>query len=191
MPGLAPLDQPTFPTEFLDQCREIARRRAVPQGEHQRARLVLLLHESPVLSNVAAGSAVDLHPNSVRLWRRRWAQGGFSLVDQAGRGRKPVFPPPRPGHCQGRRVCGCLPHKAATEPTLDNGLGSSGRSGSWSVDQPQHRLAHPGRRRHQAMAVQVLDLPSRPPIRRESGASLGSIRWLLGGAAAGSQGLHH
>ena len=94
MPGLAPLDHPTFPTEFLDQCREIARRRAVFQGEHQRARLVLLLNESPVLSNVAAGSAVGLHPNSVRLWRRRWAQGGFSLVDQAGRGRKPVFFPP-------------------------------------------------------------------------------------------------
>ena len=26
-------------------------------------------------------------------WRRRWSCGDFSLADQAGRGRKPVFPP--------------------------------------------------------------------------------------------------
>ena len=42
-------------------------------------------------SHVAAGAVVELHPNSVRLWRRRWAQGDFSLVEQPGRGRKPVF----------------------------------------------------------------------------------------------------
>jgi hypothetical protein len=33
------------------------------------------------MSNVAAGALVDLHPNSVRLWRHRWAFGEFSLVD--------------------------------------------------------------------------------------------------------------
>lgn len=47
MSGPAPLDRPTFPSVFLDRCRSIVRRRAVPHGQHQRARLVLLLHESP------------------------------------------------------------------------------------------------------------------------------------------------
>ena len=35
---------------------------------------------------------MDLHPNSVRLWRHRWACGDFSLVEQPGRGASP-FPP--------------------------------------------------------------------------------------------------
>jgi hypothetical protein len=55
--------------------------------------LVVLLHESPAISNVAAGVSVELHPNSVRLWRHHWASGDFSLADQAGRGRKPAIPP--------------------------------------------------------------------------------------------------
>ncbi len=93
MPGPTPLDRPKFPSEFLDQCRALVRRRAVPHDQHQRARLVLLLHESPALSHVAAAALVELHPNSVRLWRHRWASGDFSLADQAGRGRKPAFSP--------------------------------------------------------------------------------------------------
>jgi hypothetical protein len=93
MPGPAPLDRPAFPPEFLDQCRGLVRRRTVSLSQYQRARLALLFHESPAISNVAAGAVVELHPNSVRLWRHRWAQGDFSLVDQAGRGRKPVFSP--------------------------------------------------------------------------------------------------
>jgi hypothetical protein len=101
MPGPAPLDRPTFPSEFLDQCRCIVRRRTVPHGQHQRARLVLLLPESPATLNVAAGGLVELHPKSVRLWRHRWACGDFSLADQAGRGRKPAFSPSRPGGRQG------------------------------------------------------------------------------------------
>ena len=104
MPGPAPLDRPTFPTEFLDRCRSLVRRRTAPHGQHQRARLVLLLHESPGSSNVAAGASVQLHANSVRLWRHRWAGGDFSLADQAGRGRKPAFSPSRPGDRQGGRV---------------------------------------------------------------------------------------
>ena len=93
MPGPAPLDQPTFPAEFLDECRSLVRRRTVPHAQHQRARLVLLLHESPDLSNVAAGALVDLHANSVRLWRHRWACGNFSLADQSGpRAQARFFP---------------------------------------------------------------------------------------------------
>jgi hypothetical protein len=93
MSGPAPFDQPTFPVEFLDQCRSLVRKRTVSRSQHQRARLALLLHEAPASSNVAAGAVVDLHPNSVRLWRHRWACGDFSLVEEEGRGRKPVFSP--------------------------------------------------------------------------------------------------
>ena len=78
MPGPSALDRPTFPDEFLDQCRSLVHRRMVSHGQHQRARLVLLLHESPELSNVAAGALVELHANSVRLWRHRWSCGDFS-----------------------------------------------------------------------------------------------------------------
>jgi len=55
--------------------------------------LVLLLHYQPTLSNVQAAACVGLHPNSVRLWRQRWAKGIFDLEDQPGRGRKPSFSP--------------------------------------------------------------------------------------------------
>jgi hypothetical protein len=63
----------------------------------RRARLALLLHYKPDLSNVAAGSQVGLHPNCVRFWRRRWANGLLDFNDQPGRGRKPLFPLPGPG----------------------------------------------------------------------------------------------
>jgi hypothetical protein len=60
----------------------------------QRAELVLLLHQHPDLSNVEASERIGLHPDSVRHWRRRWAEGDFDLEDRTGRGRKPVFSPP-------------------------------------------------------------------------------------------------
>ena len=93
MPGPSALDRPTFPDEFLDQCRSLVHRRMVSHGQHQRARLVLLLHESPELSNVAAGALVELHANSVRLWRHRWSCGDFSLPIKQAAGVSPFFPP--------------------------------------------------------------------------------------------------
>jgi len=92
--GPSPLYQPNFPAEFVVQARLLVRRRTAKAHLLQRARLVLLLHYQPDLSNVEAGSQVGLHPNSVRLWRKRWAQGVFDLEDQPGRGRKPTFSPP-------------------------------------------------------------------------------------------------
>jgi hypothetical protein len=104
MPGPAPLDRPAFPDAFLDDCRRLVRKRTVPHGQRQRARLVLLLHESPDLSNVAAGALVELHANSVYRWRHRWAGGNFSLADRAGCGRKRAFSPSRPRNRQGNRL---------------------------------------------------------------------------------------
>ena len=103
MPGPTPLYRPCFPVEFLIEARLLSRRRTAPAHLRQRASLVVLLHEQPELSNVEAGSRVGLHPNSVRLWRKRWAEGRFALQDRPGRGRKPAFSParPRPGHRPG------------------------------------------------------------------------------------------
>jgi transposase len=93
LPGPSPLYQPCFPVELLVEARLLSRRRTAPAHLRQRARLVALLHQQPDLSNVAAASRVGLHPNSVRLWRQRWARGLFALEDQPGRGRKPTFSP--------------------------------------------------------------------------------------------------
>jgi transposase len=92
------LYQPWFPVEFLIETRLLLCRRTAPAHLLQRARLVILLHEQPDISNVAAALQVGLHPNSVRLWRQRWANGFFDLEDQPGRGRKPSFSPPGSRH---------------------------------------------------------------------------------------------
>src|SRR5271157_1293461 len=93
MPGPPPVYRPEFPSDFLDQARQLSRHRTVRFQLRQRAKLVLLLHEQPALSNVEAGLWVDLHPDSVRHWRRRWAAGDFALEDAPGRGAKPRFSP--------------------------------------------------------------------------------------------------
>jgi transposase len=94
MPGPAPHYRPIFPDEFLAEARRLTAARTAASHLRQRAELVLLLHERPTLSNVQAAAAVDLHPNSIRLWRKRWAAGQFTLQDESGRGRKPGFSPP-------------------------------------------------------------------------------------------------
>lgn len=95
MPGPPPAYRPDFTPEFLDQARSLAARRTVRYQLRQRAELALLLHEQPTLSNPEAADRVRLHPNSVRTWRKRWAAGDLTLEDEAGRGRKAEFSPPR------------------------------------------------------------------------------------------------
>jgi hypothetical protein len=99
--GPSPRYQPCFPINFVVQARLLSSRRTAPAHLRQRARLALLLHLQPDLSNVEAAKQVDLHPNSVRLWRRRWAKGAFVLEDLPGRGRKVGFSPPGPRCGQG------------------------------------------------------------------------------------------
>jgi hypothetical protein len=93
MSGPPPLHRPTFPNEFLAEAQRLFRARTAASHLRQRARLVLLLHEFPALSNAAAGARLDLHPCSIRRWRKRWAEGQFTFEDDPGRGRKPVFSP--------------------------------------------------------------------------------------------------
>ena len=94
MPGPSPLHRPTFPEDFRAEARRLVRARTAASHLRQRAHLVLLLHENPALSNAAAAAQIDLHANSIRLWRARWAKGDLTLEDAAGRGRQPVFSPP-------------------------------------------------------------------------------------------------
>ena len=101
MCGSVLFDRGMFPVEFLDECRSLVRKRAVSRSQHQRARLGLLLHETPASSNIAAGAVVDLHPNSIRLGRHHCACSDFSLIEELGGGRKPVFSPLRLGDRQG------------------------------------------------------------------------------------------
>jgi Homeodomain-like domain len=93
MRGPLPSYRPEFPPTFLEQAAKIAWQRTVPYQLRQRAALVLLLAQHPLVSNSEVAQRVQLHPRSVRRWRHRWATGDFALDDQPGRGRKTAFPP--------------------------------------------------------------------------------------------------
>jgi hypothetical protein len=93
MSGPAPVYQPVFPLEFVEEAKRVAGQRTVAHRRWQRARLVLLLEEDRTISSVEAGKEVGLSDQAVRIWRRRWSSGDFSLDDKPGRGRKPGFSP--------------------------------------------------------------------------------------------------
>ena len=92
MPGPSP-SPCTFPDNFVQVALDTVRRRTVPVQVVQRFRLVLLLHEQPDLKNDKAAKVVGFSARQVQRWRSRWAAGDFSIEDQPGRGRKPVFSP--------------------------------------------------------------------------------------------------
>jgi hypothetical protein len=98
MPGPLPRYRPSFTPEFLAEARRLVAARTAASHLRQRAELVVLLHEHPLITNAELGARLDLHPNCVRRWRQRWARGQLSLHDAPGRGRKPTFSPPGPGH---------------------------------------------------------------------------------------------
>jgi hypothetical protein len=91
--GPAPTSRPTFPAEFLAQAPKIVHQRTGRYQLRQRATLVLLCHEPPLVANTEAAACVHRHPHSVRLWRRRWAHGTVVLEDESGRGPQPRFSP--------------------------------------------------------------------------------------------------
>jgi predicted ArsR family transcriptional regulator len=94
MPGPSPHHRPSFPDDFLAEARRLVAARTAASHLRQRARMVLLLHQHPAISNVDLAAPLDLHPNGVRRWRQRWAEGNFTFQDVPGRGRKPTFSPP-------------------------------------------------------------------------------------------------
>src|SRR5262249_57148531 len=105
--------------------------------------------------------------NSVGAWRRRWAAGDFALEDEAGRGRKATFSPPRSGRRQGHRLRGGGAERAAPEPPVARRPDHPRPLRPGPTDRPEYRLADPRRRRDQALAGRARDLRPRPPLRRE------------------------
>src|SRR5262245_15880631 len=93
MSGPAPAFQPHFPKAFVDDARTVVAQRTVALRRWQRARLVLLLHDTPMLSNVQAGHQVSLSDQAVRFWRRRWASDDFRLMINRAADASPAFPP--------------------------------------------------------------------------------------------------
>jgi transposase len=85
--GPPPKYQPRFSEAEVAEARAWARSQAVPHGEVQRARLVLLLHEQPDLRSPEAARRLGQCTSWVCKWRRRWAEQGFSLGDAPRPGR--------------------------------------------------------------------------------------------------------
>jgi Homeodomain-like domain len=153
MRGPLPSYRPEFSSTFLEQAREIARQRIVKYQLRQRATLVVLLHQQPLLSNLAAAQRVQLHPRSVQRWRRRWAKGDFSLEDELGRGRKADFSPAGSRSGQGGGLRTGRGNPATSESAVPGRRHRTGPSGIGQTDQSEYSVADSGYRCHQAMAV--------------------------------------
>lgn len=93
MPGPKPLYQPKFRPEELEEAQTVLRRRSSPHGVANRARLAILLAEDSEFPNPEAGRILGVHENTVRYWRKRWVQEGFSLRDKPHTGGPRFFPP--------------------------------------------------------------------------------------------------
>ena len=143
----------------------------------------------PLLSHGEAAAQVGLHPDSVRHWRRRWAQGDFCLHDELGRGRHPRFSPAGPRVGQGRRLRTGGRNQATLEPAVAGRCDRTRTEGVGATDQSQHGLADLRHRRHQALAVQALDLPATRCLLRKP-ADAGPVCGPLAGQAPGPQGPH-
>src|SRR2546423_460790 len=61
MPGPLPRYRPNFTEEFLAEARRLVQARTEAAHRRQRACLVLLLHEQPLISNVQAAAQLDLY----------------------------------------------------------------------------------------------------------------------------------
>jgi transposase len=89
--GPPPKYQPRFTEAEIAEARAWACSQALPYGEVQRARLVLLLHEQPDLRSPEAARLLGQSPAWVCKWRRRWVEEGFSLRDAPRPGRPQQF----------------------------------------------------------------------------------------------------
>jgi hypothetical protein len=153
MRGPAPTYRPTFPAEFLAQAKKIVRQRTVRYQLRQRATLVLLFHDQPLMSNTEAAVCVDMHPNSVRLWRRRWANGHFVLEDESGRGPQPRFSPSGSRGGQSHRMRGGVRDRQAVESPIAGRFDGTCLSDAGPAYQLQHGLADAPRRCPQTLAL--------------------------------------
>ena len=104
MPGPKPQYRPKFRPKELEEARRVVRRRKSSHGEATRARLALLLADDPALPNPEAADLLGVHPATVRYWRKRWVEEGFSLRDKPRSGRPRTFSPSADHDDQEHRV---------------------------------------------------------------------------------------
>src|SRR4029453_3093575 len=128
MCGPLPSYRPEFPTPFLEQAATLADQRTVSYQVRQRAALVLLLAQQPLVSNGEAAQRVQLHPRSVHRWRHRWATGTFPWTTRRDGAARRCFPPldyalvkavawelaPKPKHPLSRQSLADVPARACT-----------------------------------------------------------------------------
>ena len=151
---------------------EPLRRRTSRSQLRQRAGLVLLLHQQPSCPTSMPPPAWTSTPTPSASGGSAGPQGDFTLEDEPGRGPQARFfplwirPSSRPSPVT------WSPAPVTLEPPVHQPTWPSGPRRAGQADQPQHRLADPRRRRHQALAVRALDLPPRPPLLREGRAVL-------------------
>ena len=82
MPGPLLAYRPDFPSDFVEQARRIVQKRAVAYHLRQRAQLVLLLHDDPLLSHheikrsfhLIVGSGFPLQSELNRIWKTGWSE---------------------------------------------------------------------------------------------------------------------
>jgi len=104
MPGPKPQYQPRFKVTEVEEAQAVVRRTTASQSQVRRARLVLLLSETPAITCGEAAHQLQAHPKFVKKWRRRWATTGFSLVDAPRPGRPRIFSPEGGGRGQEGRL---------------------------------------------------------------------------------------
>jgi transposase len=89
--GPKPLYKPQFSRSNVHRVEKVLRSSKAPYGQARRAKLASLLHSQPEIGNTEAARLVDMHDQTVRRWRRRWATEGFSLEDKPRSGRPRFF----------------------------------------------------------------------------------------------------
>lgn len=90
---MSPENNPVFTDEDIRQAQEVCRRHNSPQVRVLRARIALYLHEHPGALSPHVANALGVHEQTVRKWRKRWTQHGFSLEDLPRPGRPRRFSP--------------------------------------------------------------------------------------------------
>ena len=89
--GPQPEYRPEFTPDELAEARKVLRQRNSLNAVARRARLALMLAETPSLPSPTAARTLGVHENTVRFWRKEWVQEGFRLHDRPRPGRRVFF----------------------------------------------------------------------------------------------------
>jgi transposase len=92
MPGPRPKYQVELTPSQVQEFSELSHRYSAPYGEVQRARILLLAHRHPEMSNTAIAREVGCALDTVRVWRKRW-KTRQSLQDLPRTGTRRTYSP--------------------------------------------------------------------------------------------------